>query len=147
MGLLRSGNICEKSINCNSLSAIYFGIKITLDLSNSSLWMQAQLLQSCLTFVTPWTVSHQVSLPVNGIFLARILEWITTPSSRGSSWPSNQTHVSSLLDCSQILYIWATREVLKSIAIINYLAQSLRAKNLREAHRVFLAWGFLWVYI
>ena len=53
MGLLRGGDVCEKSINFNSLSAIYFGIKITLDLSNSSLCMQAQLLQSCLTLCDP----------------------------------------------------------------------------------------------
>ena len=37
------------------------------------------------------------SLPgssVHGIFQARILEWVAMPSSRGSSWPRNQTHVS-----------------------------------------------------
>ena len=37
------------------------------------------------------------SLPgssVHGIFQARILEWVAMPSSRGSSWPSDRTHVS-----------------------------------------------------
>ena len=36
------------------------------------------------------------SLPgssVCGIFMARILEWVAISSSRGSSWPRNQTHV------------------------------------------------------
>ena len=31
---------------------------------------------------------------VHGIFQTRILEWVAMPSSRGSSWPSDQTHVS-----------------------------------------------------
>ena len=38
-------------------------------------------------FATPWTSAH-------GIFLARILEWIVMPSSRGWSWPRDWTHVS-----------------------------------------------------
>ena len=36
-------------------------------------------------FVTPWTISHQVSL--SGIFQARILEWVAISLSRGSSPP------------------------------------------------------------
>ena len=37
------------------------------------------------------------SLPgssVHGILQARILEWVATPSSKGSSWPRDGTHVS-----------------------------------------------------
>ena len=34
-------------------------------------------------FVTPWTVAHQAPLST-GILQARILEWVTMPSSRGS---------------------------------------------------------------
>ena len=33
---------------------------------------------------------------VHGIFQARILEWVAMPSSRGSSWPRNQTHISCI---------------------------------------------------
>ena len=41
--------------------------------------------QSCL-FVTPWTcVSALPASSVHGILQARILEWVATPSSRGSS--------------------------------------------------------------
>ena len=36
------------------------------------------------TFVTPWTVAHQAPL-IHGIALPRILEWVATPFSRGSS--------------------------------------------------------------
>ena len=34
---------------------------------------------------------------VHGISQARILEWVAIPSSRGSSRPRDQTHVSCLL--------------------------------------------------
>ena len=43
-------------------------------------------------FATTWTVVH-VSY-VHGILQARVLKWVTKPSSRGSSWPRNRTHVS-----------------------------------------------------
>ena len=45
-------------------------------------------------FVTPWTVCSPPSSPVHGILQARVLEWVAVPSSRGSSQPSGQTHVS-----------------------------------------------------
>ena len=35
-------------------------------------------------FATPWAVAHQAPLSM-GILQARILEWVATPSSRGSS--------------------------------------------------------------
>ena len=41
-------------------------------------------------FATPWTVGFQAPL----FFQARILEWVAMPSSRGSSWPRDRTHVS-----------------------------------------------------
>ena len=44
--------------------------------------VHAKSLHSCPTlFVTLWTVAS-----THGIFLARILEWVASPSSRGSSW-------------------------------------------------------------
>ena len=44
---------------------------------------------------TPWTVAYQDPLYM-GILQARILEWITLPSSRGSSLPKDQTQVSCI---------------------------------------------------
>ena len=44
------------------------------------------------SLLDPWTVAHQSSL--HGILQARILEWVAMPSSRGSSWPRDRTHVS-----------------------------------------------------
>ena len=49
---------------------------------------------------------------VHGIILARILEWVAIPYSRGFSRPRDRTYISwgSCLD-RQILYHWATWEV------------------------------------
>ena len=53
----------------------------------------AKSLPSCLTLCHPM----DCSLPdpsVHGILQARILEWVAIPSSRGSSWPRDQTCIS-----------------------------------------------------
>ena len=53
---------------------------------------------------TLWTVAHQ-AISVHGILQARILEWVAMSSSRGSSWPRDQTRVSNF-SClgRQVLY-------------------------------------------
>ena len=48
--------------------------------------------QSCLTLCNPMDCSPPSS-SVHGILQARILEWVTMPFSRGSSWPRDQTQV------------------------------------------------------
>ena len=58
--------------------------------------MHAKLLQSHLIFCDPMDCSPPSS-SVHRILQARILEWITIPSSRGSSRHKDQTHVSYLL--------------------------------------------------
>ena len=46
---------------------------------------------------------------VHGILQARILEWVVIPSSRGSSWPRDETWIScTSCNSRQILYHWAT---------------------------------------
>ena len=48
--------------------------------------------QSCPTLYDP----EDCSLPgfsVHGILQVRILEWVAMPSSRGSSWPRDRTHI------------------------------------------------------
>ena len=54
---------------------------------------------------TSWTVARQ-ALSMR-ILQARILEWTAMPSSRGSSQPRDQTHV-SYVSCTgrQVLYHW-----------------------------------------
>ena len=47
-------------------------------------------------FATPWTVADQA--PVHGIFQARVLGWVATSFSRGSSRPRDRTRVSRIVD-------------------------------------------------
>ena len=53
------------------------------------------IIQSCLTLCNPLDYSPTGS-SVHGILQARILEWVAIPFSRGSSWPRDRTHVSSI---------------------------------------------------
>ena len=53
----------------------------------------AKSLQPCPTLCDPMNCSLPDS-SVSGILQASILEWVSTPSSRGSSWPSDWTLVS-----------------------------------------------------
>ena len=46
---------------------------------------------------------------VHGILQARILEWVAMPSSRGSSWPRDWTHIFCTAD--RICTVWVTRVV------------------------------------
>ena len=68
--------------------------------------LHAALPQLCLTLCYPLDCSPAGS-SVHGILQARILEWVAMPSSRGSSRPRNQTHV-SYISCigRQVLYHW-----------------------------------------
>ena len=53
-------------------------------------WVCVQSLKSYLTLCNPMNCNLPGS-SAHGILQARILEWIATPSSRGSSWPRGQT--------------------------------------------------------
>ena len=82
------------------------------------------------------------SLPgssVHDIRQARILQWIAIHSSRGSSWPRDQIHVScgSCL-ARHILCCWATRE-----AIIYYVPDIQWEKEM-ATHSSILAWRIPW---
>ena len=71
------------------------------------------VIQLCSTVCNP----KDCRLPgstVHGILQARILEWVTVPFSRGSSWPMNQTWVPHIASGDVLLAsftIWATREI------------------------------------
>ena len=58
--------------------------------------MHAQVAQSCPTLCYPLDSSPPGST-VHGILQAWILEWVAMPSSRGSSWPRDWTHMSPAL--------------------------------------------------
>ena len=55
------------------------------------------LLVSHFSHIQLFATQSMVGSSVHGILQARILAWIATPSSRGSSWLKNWTHISCLL--------------------------------------------------
>ena len=71
--------------------------------------MSLKSLQSCSTLWDPVDCSPPSS-SVQRILQARILVWVTISSSRGSSQPRDQTHISCI--GRWVLYHWATREAL-----------------------------------
>ena len=58
---------------------------------------------------TPWTIPPGSS--VYGILQARILDWVASPSSRGSSLPRDCTYLMSLALAGEFLITGATCEV------------------------------------
>ena len=58
----------------------------------SALWWVLSHFSHVQFFVTPWTVTLQAPLYLR-ILQARILEWAAMPSSWGSSWPRDRTHI------------------------------------------------------
>ena len=70
----------------------YHQVSLVSSTSNYLQWF-AKSLQLCLC--DPVDCSPQGS-SVHGILHARILEWVAISSSRGSSWPRNQTCVSCI---------------------------------------------------
>ena len=68
--------------------------------------MHAKLLQLSLILCDPVDYSPP-GYSVHGILQARILEWVAILSSRGSSQPRDQTHISSISCINRpILYHW-----------------------------------------
>ena len=70
--------------------------------------------QLCL-FVTSRLYSPLES-SVHGILQARIMEWVTSPFSRGSSWPRDWTLVSCI--AGRFFTIWATREAQNTLPCV-----------------------------
>ena len=71
-------------------------------------------LQVCLTLCDPMNCSLPGS-SVHGILQSRILDWVAMPTSRGSSQPRDQTHI-SCVSCfaDGVFTVNTTREALKS---------------------------------
>ena len=71
------------------------------------IFLKVLVAQLCMTL----SDSMDCSLPgssVQGILQARILEWVTIPFSRVSSWPRDQTSVSCT--AGRFFTVWAKRE-------------------------------------
>ena len=62
-------------------------------LLRNNVYMCAKSLQSCSILCNPMDYSPPGS-SVHGIVQASILEWVVISSSRGSSQPKDQTHIS-----------------------------------------------------
>ena len=84
--------------------------------NSTALWSQGSRLgcvfvcsvtQLCLTLCNPIHCSPP-GFSVHGLLQARVLEWVAFSSSRGSSQPRDQTHISCI--GRWILYCWATWE-------------------------------------
>ena len=76
---------------------------------NDTLKRESEVAQLCPTLCD----TKDGSLPgssIHGIFQARVLEWVATSFSRGSSQPRDRTWVSRIV--GRYFTIWATREVL-----------------------------------
>ena len=82
---------------------------------------------------------------VHGIVQARILKWVAMPSSRRSSRPRDQIHVSCI--GRQVIHHWATREalvlsvrdfksIIKSIASVCFLSQEFQTVSVGCAYLV-----------
>ena len=87
----------------------------------------AKLFPSCLTLCDPMDCSPPGS-SVHGILQARILGWVVTPSSRGSSWLRDRTCVSysplhwqagslPLAPLGKLIWKWIPTEKLEKIAL------------------------------
>ena len=85
---------CESQQFC-FLEYLYIYIWGCIYLSIYSVCVSTKLLQSCQTVCDPLDWSPSGS-SVHGILQARILEWVTMPSSRGSSWPRDWTRFSCI---------------------------------------------------
>ena len=74
-----------------------------------------QSLQWCLTLCDPCSLP---SSSVHGILHARILEWVSVSSCRGSSQPRNWTH-NSCVSCTadRVFTHWATWETQRDVYI------------------------------
>ena len=86
--------------------------------------------QSCLTLWDPMDYSPS-GFSVHGISQARILEWVVMPSSRGSSWPRDWTHVSCVPSIGRwILYHGTTWEAMD---LEKCLMTSIHHYSIRES--------------
>ena len=124
-GQLWSSTIARKSqlwlYDGNGFFDLLFLAVVTIIIHNGllqrtlTLCMHGLVTQSWLMLCDPMDCSPPES-SVHGILQARILEWVLIFSSKGSSWPRDQTHI-SCISCTgrQILYHCTTWKALLMI--------------------------------
>ena len=101
-----------KGINSFKNTQQHYSLTYSTTRAITSVYLCAKLLQLCPTLCDSVDCIPPGS-SVHGILQARILEWVAMPSSRGFSWPRDQTCI-SCISC-RFFTVWATREVLPQI--------------------------------
>ena len=96
------------------------------------------IVQLCLTLCNHVDYSPPGS-SVHGILQARILEWVAVPSSRGSSWPRDQTWVS----CIAGRFFTAWELFLKSHSVNDFRSWPLFASQKQRGVKPGLVISFL----
>ena len=112
----------EKTVNCHPAYLTYMQSAVCCAWSLSLVWL----------FATPSTVAQQAPLFM-GILQARILEWVSMPSSRGSSQPRDWTQVSCI--AGGFFTSWAAREVYMqstSCELWGWMSNKLESRSLGE---------------
>ena len=111
----------DKGVLGMAEDTVFSGLRMTTVVSIVSTFMDQVLIVSHLFLcavlsssvlfdsVTPWSIACQAPLSM-GILQARILEWVAMSSSRGSSWPRDQTQVSRI--AGRFCTVWLNREAL-----------------------------------
>ena len=105
-------SVCISGLPKIILHLDYFGEKCKLILKSASLFYnivesESEVTQSCPTLCDPVDCSLPGS-SVHGILQERILEWVASSFSSGSSWPRDRTQVSRI--AGRCFNLWATRE-------------------------------------
>ena len=106
-------NLLYKYINPLFLRfSSHIGCYLVLSRVPYAVWWRSEVkwnevVQSCLTLCNPMDCSLPGS-SLHGILQARVLEWVTSSFSRGSSWPRDRTWVSPIP--GRHFNLWVTRE-------------------------------------
>ena len=98
--------------------------------------MHSQLLSGVWLFATPWTVAQQVPLSLGGqeYFPGKKMQWVAIFSSRGSSWPRDQSCISCISWIGRwILYHWPTWKVTYRAQVLGsvWFSHSVMSDSLR----------------
>ena len=106
---------------------LWFLDKVTF-IAKLFIYFEVKVAQLCPSLLDPMDYSLQPPLSME-ILQARILEWVSIPFSRGSSWLTDQTWVSGI---AGRFTIWATRESGFTLTLWFYM------RKLRPGNTIYL---------